>query len=52
MPPPPSLPSERPAPERQAAKLAGKYRADFYDLLKKHDLKVEEFKKPKPTLNA
>ena len=23
----------------QAAKLAGKYRADFYDLLKKHDLK-------------
>jgi two-component system response regulator GlrR len=32
----------------QAAKLAGKYRADFYDLLKKHDLKVEEFKRPKP----
>jgi len=31
-----------------AAKLAGKYRADFYDLLKKHDLKVDEFKKPKP----
>jgi two-component system response regulator GlrR len=30
-----------------AAKLAGKYRADFYDLLKKHDLKVDEFKKPK-----
>jgi two-component system, NtrC family, response regulator GlrR len=27
-----------------AAKLAGKYRADFYDLLKKHDLKVEDFK--------
>ena len=31
----------------QAAKLAGKYRADFYDLLKKHELKAEEFKKPK-----
>jgi two-component system, NtrC family, response regulator GlrR len=29
----------------QAAKLAGKYRADFYDLLRKHDLKVENFKK-------
>ena len=27
-----------------AAKLAGKYRADFYDLLKKHDLKAEDFK--------
>jgi two-component system response regulator GlrR len=34
----------------QAAKLAGKYRADFYDLLKKHDLKVEEFKRTKPTI--
>jgi len=33
----------------QAAKLAGKYRADLYDLLKKHDLKVEDFKKTKPT---
>jgi len=32
----------------QAAKLAGKYRADFYDLLKKHQLKVDEFKKVKP----
>ncbi len=32
----------------QAAKLAGKYRADFYDLLKKHQLKVDEFKKMKP----
>jgi len=31
----------------QAAKLAGKYRADLYDLLKKHELKVEDFKKPK-----
>ncbi|HZD39109.1 MAG TPA: sigma-54 dependent transcriptional regulator, partial [Terriglobales bacterium] len=31
----------------QAAKLAGKYRADFYDLLKKHELKAEEFKKTK-----
>ncbi len=28
-----------------AAKLAGKYRADFYDLLKKHGLKADEFKK-------
>ncbi|HEY7715217.1 MAG TPA: sigma-54 dependent transcriptional regulator [Candidatus Binatia bacterium] len=34
----------------QAAKLAGKYRADFYDLLKKHDLKAHEFKKAKPGL--
>jgi two-component system response regulator GlrR len=31
----------------QAAKLAGKYRADFYDLLKKHGLSAEEFKKSK-----
>jgi two-component system response regulator GlrR len=31
----------------QAAKLAGKYRADLYDLLKKHDLTVESFKKAK-----
>ena len=30
----------------KAAKLAGKYRADFYDLLKKHSLKSEDFKKP------
>ena len=30
----------------QAAKMAGKYRADFYDLLKKHNLKIENFKKP------
>ena len=29
----------------KAAKLAGKYRADFYDLLKKHNLKSEDFKK-------
>ena len=28
----------------KAAKLAGKYRADFYDLLKKHDLKTTDFK--------
>jgi two-component system response regulator GlrR len=34
----------------QAAKLAGKYRADFYDLLKKHDLNAHEFKKAKPGL--
>jgi two-component system response regulator GlrR len=33
----------------QAAKLAGKYRADLYDLLKKHDLSVESFKKSKPS---
>ena len=31
----------------QAAKLAGKYRADFYDLLKKHELKADDFKKAK-----
>jgi two-component system response regulator GlrR len=30
----------------KAADSAGKYRADFYDLLKKHDLKVTDFKKP------
>lgn len=29
----------------QAAKMAGKYRADFYGLLKKHGLKSETFKK-------
>jgi len=29
----------------RASKLAGKHRADFYDLLKKHDLKLEEFKR-------
>jgi two-component system response regulator GlrR len=29
----------------KAAKLAGKYRADFYDLLKKHGLNTETFKK-------
>jgi two-component system response regulator GlrR len=29
----------------QAAKIAGKYRADLYDLLKKHHLKIEDFKK-------
>jgi two-component system response regulator GlrR len=34
----------------QAAKLAGKYRADFYDLLKKHDLRAHEFKRSKPLL--
>ncbi|MBI2996972.1 MAG: sigma-54-dependent Fis family transcriptional regulator [Deltaproteobacteria bacterium] len=28
----------------QAAKLAGKYRADFYDLLRKHGLKADDFK--------
>ena len=34
----------------QAAKLAGKYRADFYDLLKKHELNAHEFKKTKAGL--
>jgi len=29
----------------KAARLAGKYRADFYDLLKKHRLRKEDFKK-------
>ena len=29
----------------EAARLAGKYRADFYELLKKHDLKTDDFKK-------
>lgn len=29
----------------KASKLAGKYRADFYDLLKKHNLRSEDFKK-------
>ncbi len=32
-----------------AAKLAGKYRADFYELLKKHNLKAEDFKRTKHT---
>ena len=35
-----------------AAKIAGKYRADFYDLLKKHELRAEDFKKPKPTSSS
>jgi two-component system response regulator GlrR len=30
----------------KAARLAGKHRADFYDLLKKHDLNPSAFKKP------
>jgi hypothetical protein len=29
----------------QAARLAGKYRPDFYDLLKKHGLDQSSFKK-------
>ncbi len=32
----------------QAAKLAGKYRPDLYDLLKKHHLNLESFKKSTP----
>jgi len=35
-----------------AAKIAGKYRADFYDLLKKHDLHADNFKKPKSTASS
>ncbi len=31
----------------KAAKLAGKYRSDFYDLLKKHDLNPMDFKERK-----
>ena len=31
----------------QAAKAAGKYRADFYDLLRKHNLSVDVFKRLK-----
>jgi two-component system response regulator GlrR len=29
----------------RAAQVAGKYRADFYDLLKKHGIKIQDFKK-------
>ena len=29
----------------QASKLAGKYRADFYELLRKHGLKVDDFRR-------
>ncbi|HEY3153275.1 MAG TPA: sigma-54 dependent transcriptional regulator [Candidatus Binatia bacterium] len=28
----------------KAAEIAGKYRADFYDLLKKHGIKIQDFK--------
>jgi two-component system response regulator GlrR len=31
----------------KAAQVAGKYRADFYDLLKKHGIKIQDFKKLK-----
>jgi two-component system response regulator GlrR len=31
----------------RAAELAGKYRGDFYDLMKKHDLNLLDFKKAK-----
>jgi len=31
---------------RQAARMAGKYRADFYELVKKHGLNLADFKKP------
>ena len=30
----------------QAAKMAGKYRAEFYDIMKKHGLNTADFKKP------
>jgi two-component system response regulator GlrR len=30
----------------KASKLAGKYRADFYNLLRKYDIKPDNFKKP------
>ena len=29
----------------RAAEMAGKYRADFYDLLKKHEIRIADFKK-------
>jgi len=29
----------------RAAEVAGKYRADFYDLLKKHEIRIADFKK-------
>jgi two-component system response regulator GlrR len=29
----------------KAAKLAGKYRADFYDLIEKHNLEIDQFRK-------
>ncbi|MGZ8451037.1 MAG: AAA-type ATPase lid domain-containing protein [Candidatus Binatia bacterium] len=29
----------------KAAEIAGKYRADFYDLLKKHGINLQEFKR-------
>lgn len=29
----------------RAAEMAGKYRADFYDLLKKHDIKLADYKR-------
>lgn len=29
----------------RAAEMAGKYRADFYDLLKKHEIKIADFKR-------
>jgi two-component system response regulator GlrR len=31
----------------KAAQIAGKYRADFYDLLKKHGIKIQDFKRSK-----
>jgi len=30
----------------KAAEIAGKYRADFYDLLKKHEIKLADYKRP------
>ncbi|MDY6971964.1 MAG: sigma-54 dependent transcriptional regulator [Thermodesulfobacteriota bacterium] len=34
----------------KAAKLAGKYRSDFYNLLKKHDLNPSDFKRTKQSV--
>lgn len=31
----------------EAAKIAGKFRADFYDLLRKHSLSPDDFRKTK-----
>jgi len=33
--------------ESKAAKLAGEYRSNFYDLLKKHDLNPSDLKRTK-----
>jgi len=35
----------------EAAKLAGKSRTDFYELLRKHEIKIDEFKRTEMGLN-